>query len=135
MIKFLSGLFPGIGLYGYLFAAGISAALAIGATYKIVHTANEVEILGLQKAIETKRANDNGASLKQLQDFIAGIHIAQTNYQSTLDKIAANTQAAANGWKNAVSKPLPPDCVPTADRMWNVSSAILSANKATAAAP
>ena len=135
MGKLLSGLFPGIGLYGYLIAFGIGAALAIGGTYKIVHTANQVEILGLQKGIETKRANDNGASLTQLQGFIDHIHLSEQNYQATLDQIAANTKAAANGWKNATAnKPLPLDCLPDADRLRNVNAAIRATNKATGAA-
>jgi hypothetical protein len=135
MGKILSGIFPGIGLYGYLAAFILGATLSGSATYYIVHNANAVEILSLQKAIETKRADDNAASLTQLQGFIASIHNAETNYNDTLDAIAASVASLKGVWKNATQKPLPKDCLPDVERMRAANAAILSANKATGAAP
>lgn len=135
MGKLLSGLFPGIGLYGYLIAFGIGAALSIGATYQIVHTANAVEIGNLKLAAKTKEAADVTASLSQLQGFIASIHLAETNYNDTLDAINSTVASLRGQWKNATAKPLPADCFPTPDRVRAVNAAISAANKATAATP
>lgn len=133
----LLGLLTGAmgGIWGYVAAFVFGSALAVGATYTVVHNANAVEIGSLKLAAKTKEAADITASLTQLQGFIAGIHIAQTNYQTTLETIAANTRTAANGWKNATAKPLPLDCVPPVDRLRNVNAAIRATNSATAATP
>lgn len=132
MVKLLS-LFGG-GVYGYLIAAGVSALLAIGGTRYLDSLIYGKTISRLELAAEKKRADDNGATLKQLQGFINGIRLSQVNYQTTLDTIAANTKAAANGWKNAIAnKPLPLDCLPDPVRLRNVNAAIRATNKATGA--
>ncbi len=134
-MKFLSALFPGIGLWGYLIAFAIGAAASGAATYSVVHNANAKEILTLQRDIEKKRADDNGASLDQLHGFIASIHLAETNYNDKLDAIAASVARLKGQWANATQKPLPLDCVPTVDRVRAANDAIRAANKATAATP
>lgn len=135
-MKWLFSLITGSlgGFYGYLVAFGLGASLAVGATYYIVHNANAAAIARLEVDAATQKATDATASLGQLQGFINGMHIAEANYQSTLDAIAANTKAASLGWKNATAaKPLPKDCLPDANRLRSVNDAIRATNAANSA--
>lgn len=129
LLGFASDAFGGV--WGYVIALGFGALLATGATYYIVHTANAVEIGDLKLAAKTKEAADTSATLGQLQGFIDHMHMADMEYNNTLNAINDRFATLSKDWKHATLIPLPRDCFPPPDRLRAVNAAIKAANAAS----
>ena len=121
---FLSGL----GIWGYVAAAGIAAFLAFGATHTIDALAYGHTIDGLKLDAANQQAVNATAALNQLEKFIAGIKTADVNYKNDLETIKAQFATLKGALANATKKPLPVDCVPDAGRVRAFNAAISAAN-------
>lgn len=127
-MKWLLSLFGG-GIYGYIIAFGIGAALFSGGTYYLVHTANAVEIADLKTAAAEQKAANVTAALTQLQTFIANMHGAVADYDTLKGALDAKFAQIERDFRNAIkANPLPLDCKPGAARVRSLGTAIGAVN-------
>jgi len=115
-------------LYGYFIVAGLGAVASMFITWHLVHINNAVEIADLKTQIATTRAVSTAASLEQLQSFIDNMHNASVDFEAYRRALDQKFDALQVEFKNAIRKPLPPDCKPTADRVRSFHNAINNAN-------
>lgn len=116
------------GVWGYVAAAVIAAALAVGATHFIDAKSYGLEISNLELKASQQQTQSITASLTQLQNFIATMHTADTGYQTGLAAITANFAAIEKELKSATIKPLPVDCRPDVGRLRVLTDATAAAN-------
>lgn len=130
-MKFLLSLFGG-GVYGYLIASALSAALSIGGTYYVVHNANAVEIADLKLAAANQQVANVTASLDQLKKFIADMHTSVVGYDTLKDAMDKKLADIQKAFQDAIkAKPLPIGCKPDDVRMRNLAAAVAAVNAAT----
>lgn len=125
LIKLATGALGGV--WGYVAAAGVSAVLAVGATWYIADNIRVAQVDALKLQIANTQAASATAALTQLQGFISNMHAAATDYGNTVSDIDARFAALQKGLHYA--KPLPVDCKPDADRVRGLAAAIAAANK------
>lgn len=131
--------FSGLGIWGYVAAAGLAAFLAVTSTHWIDalaygHTIDGLKLDAAKK--DTKAATDYAASvtasLTRLTGFISRMNTADANYQSDLQNIKAQFAAIQKGMQDAIkAKPLPIDCKLDAGRLSIVRAAVANANTKT----
>jgi hypothetical protein len=123
------------GIWGYVIAAALSAALAVGATWYIVGTSKDLTISNLKLAQSHSETVSVSASLAQLQSFIARMNIADKNYADTLDNIDKQFAGVKDALAHVkISVPLPPDCRPDIGRLRVLQSAVDKANRSATTA-
>lgn len=127
-MKWFLSLFGG-GIYGYLIAAGIAAALSIGATAFIISNIKNTEIANLKREAATQKAVNVTASLQQLQNIIASMHASANEYGDLQAAVFAKLNGISAEFRNAIkANPLPVDCRPGPDRLRSLSAAISAVN-------
>lgn len=121
------------GIYGYLGAAVLSALISIGATYYVTSEGYKLTISDLHTQIEHKNAVDINASLQQLKNYISTMNAAGAAHQNDVTVLTAKLDTLNAEFRNAIkASPLPPDCVPTDERMHALLAAVAAANAAAA---
>lgn len=122
--------------YNWIAAAVLALVLmgagAAGGAY-VVHNIDVVKLQTVQLADSKAQTASVTASLSQLQDFIAKMNAAGSDYTAALAKINADFAAIKREFVNATLKPLPADCRPDAGRLRVLTDAIAAANKGASA--
>lgn len=133
-MKWLLSLFGG-SAWSYLISALLSVGASSYVTYTFVHNANAVTIADLKTQAAQQKAANVTAALDQLQGFISQIHLADANFQNTLDAIDGKFSTLKGALDNvAKQKPLPVDCVIDSERLRILTAATAAANAKTPAA-
>jgi hypothetical protein len=121
------------GVWGYVGAAAIAAALAVPATYWITSRGYQVTIATMQRDQAKAQAASVTASLDKLQSYIASMHQAGVDYGATQATLFARLDSLNREFRNAIKpNPLPADCRPDDVRVRELTAAIEAANTAAA---
>jgi hypothetical protein len=122
------------GIWGYVGAAAIAAALATGATYFVTSRSYETTIARIERDQAKAQVADVTASIAKLQTIIASMHQAGVDYGAAQQALFAKLDTLNRNFRNAIKpNPLPADCRPDPVRVRSLETAIDAANDATAA--
>jgi hypothetical protein len=123
------------GIWGYVGAAAIVAALAIAGTHYADKEIYGLQIAQLQLVQANTAAANVTASLSKLQSYIANMQAAGVEYGATKDALFAKLDSLNRNFSNAIkATPLPADCRPDDARVRALATAIAAANAAAGAA-
>lgn len=129
MFSFLTPYLFWIKLAGFLIALGAAA----GATHYVDANVYGKQISDIKLADANAKAASIGASLSQLQGFIASMHNADADYNATLGILNQRFAGLEKELHDATLKPLPADCRPDAGRLRVLTDAVAAANTNSAA--
>lgn len=130
-MSWLTGILGGV--WGYVGAAVIAAALATSATYFVTSRTYETTIAKMERDQAKAQAVSVTASLDKLQSYIASIHQAGIDYGAKQAALFAKLDSLKGEFRNAIKpNPLPADCRPDDVRVRELYTAIEAANAAAA---
>jgi hypothetical protein len=126
---FLRGLLGGV--WGYVGAAALGAAVVTGALYYTVALPYQLTISKMETAAAESKALDATAALARYQQFINNVDTAAREYgkskEAMLFEFATLKRDLLNAFK---ATPLPVDCRPDVARVQSLDAAIDAANTA-----
>lgn len=110
---------------GIAIAGALASAGFVG--WQVKGMQSDAEIANLQASYAREKAQQATEALASLKGDAEAIHKAATEYAAIETTLAPKIAALAKEIRSA--KPLPPDCLPTPDRVRNLDAAIDAANQ------
>lgn len=116
-----------------LAGAALLAAGIFGSGMWLEGTIKDKQIAIIQRDAFEQTAVDATAALTTLQRFISQMQMASTDYGKNQDVLFAKLDQIKAAFNKAANlKPLPPDCLPDAERLHILIEAVTAANTAAA---
>jgi hypothetical protein len=130
MRAWLAGLVGNPWLLLALFLAGLT--MGTGAGWVVNGWRLGHDLAELQAARADERANQAQAALQDLAEATKKINDAAAGAQADVSALDDKLEAIRKDVKNAMRKPLPVDCKPTADRVLSLGAAASAVDQAIA---
>lgn len=122
------------GWRAWVAALGVTTLVAAGGGFYAGHHWAGDDLQALRAQVAQQHADTADASLKKLQDYIAGIQAASTEYGQTRDQLFTRLDKIQKDFRNAIKPaPLPADCRPDAGRVHALTESVDATNAAIAA--
>lgn len=113
----------------------LALAAAAGAAHYVDANVYGKQISDIKLADANAKTASIGASLSQLQGFIASMHSADADYNATLGILNQRFSGLEKELHDATLKPLPVDCKPDAGRLRVLTDAVAAANANSVVGP